>query len=76
MLRGRLEYHVRAPFDAREILTPGSPGVVLPEVEHRVAPLGQVEFFVEFWRRQSTAPDEPHLEPSRAESRSRPEQRG
>jgi tellurite methyltransferase len=52
--RGRLEYHVRAPFDAREILAPGSPGVVLPEVEHRVAPLGPVEFFVEFWCRRST----------------------
>jgi tellurite resistance-related uncharacterized protein len=48
--RGRLEYHVSAPFHTQEVLAPGSPGVVLPEVEHRVAPLGEVEFFVEFWR--------------------------
>jgi tellurite resistance-related uncharacterized protein len=48
--RGRLEYRVDAPFHTREILEPGSPGVVLPEVEHCVAPSGAVAFFVEFWR--------------------------
>lgn len=53
--RGRLEYHVHAPFDTREVLEAGTSGVVLPEVEHHVAPLGDVEFFVEFWRR----PQEP-----------------
>ena len=47
--RGRLEYRVEAPFDTREILEPGVPGVVLPEVEHCVAPLGAVSFCVEFW---------------------------
>ncbi len=49
--RGRLEYHVHAPFDTRDVLEPGSTGVVLPEVEHHVVPLGEVEFYVEFWRR-------------------------
>ncbi|MGH7342111.1 MAG: DUF1971 domain-containing protein, partial [Candidatus Rokuibacteriota bacterium] len=53
--RGRLEYHVHAPFGTREVLEPGASGVVPPEVEHHVAPLGDVEFFVEFWRR----PQEP-----------------
>jgi tellurite methyltransferase len=48
--RGSLEYHVHAPFNRRERLTPTSPGIVLPEVEHHVAPSGQVSFFVEFWR--------------------------
>jgi tellurite resistance-related uncharacterized protein len=48
--RGRLEYHVFAPFHTQEVLTPESPGVVLPEVEHRVAASGEVSFYVEFWR--------------------------
>jgi tellurite resistance-related uncharacterized protein len=50
--RGRLEYHVHAPYDTRELLEAGKPGVVLPEVEHHVVPLGDVEFAVEFWRRE------------------------
>lgn len=56
--RGRLDYHVHAPFGRCDVLTPDSPGVVLPEVEHHVAPSGPVAFFVEFWR----APDVPFLE--------------
>ena len=53
--RGQLEYRVGTPLDSIETLAPGTPGVVLPEVEHRVAPLGPVEFVVEFWRRQENA---------------------
>ncbi len=53
--RGRLEYRVDAPFHSREILEPGSPGVVLPEVEHCVSPAGEVAFFVEFWRPETLA---------------------
>jgi len=53
VLRGRLEYHVHAPLNRCELLTPDAPGVVLPEVEHHVAPSGAVRFFVEFWRRES-----------------------
>jgi tellurite resistance-related uncharacterized protein len=48
--RGSIDYHVHAPFNRRERLTPTSPGVVLPEVKHHVALSGQVSFFVEFWR--------------------------
>lgn len=32
------------------ILRPGAPGVIEPAVKHRVKPLGEVEFTVEFWR--------------------------
>jgi hypothetical protein len=49
--RGRLEYHIHAPFDRLEVLTSETPGVVLPEVEHHVAPVGSVEFCVEFWHK-------------------------
>jgi tellurite methyltransferase len=48
---GALEYVKDAPFDSREILTAASPGVVLPEVKHHVACIGDVTFSVEFWRR-------------------------
>ena len=56
LTHGRLEYCVEAPFDAREVLTPDAPGVVLPEVRHHVTPLGPVEFFVEFWRDTAAPP--------------------
>lgn len=48
--RGSIDYYVHAPFSRRKRLTPTSPGVVLPEVEHHIAPSGEVSFFVEFWR--------------------------
>lgn len=36
--------------ERRERITPAAPGVVRPEVVHRVEPQGEVEFYVEFWR--------------------------
>lgn len=53
--RGQLEYRVEEPFNTNQTLEPGSPGVVLPEVEHSVAPSGEVEFFLELWRDQGAA---------------------
>jgi tellurite resistance-related uncharacterized protein len=53
VVRGRVEYHLHAPFDTREVLEAGAVGTVVPEVEHHVAPVGDAEFFVEFWRRQA-----------------------
>jgi tellurite methyltransferase len=55
--RGRLVYRIYEPFDTSEMLAPGTPGVVLPEVEHAVEPLGEVEFHVEFWRPPKVAAD-------------------
>jgi tellurite resistance-related uncharacterized protein len=49
---GRLRYEVpslQRTFD----LAPGTPGIVIPEVEHHVAPLGPVGFHVEFLRTPS-----------------------
>ena len=51
--RGRLDYHVHAPAQRHEILTPASPGVVLPEITHHVAGSEPVAFYVEFWRRRN-----------------------
>ncbi len=51
ILEGRLYYQIDG-LDSREmILTPASPGIVVPEVWHHVQPLGQVRFFVEFYKR-------------------------
>lgn len=47
---GRLGYHVQAPLARTFELTPGCPGIVVPEVPHSVEPLGPVSFTVEFLR--------------------------
>jgi len=50
VLAGRLRYRIHEPFELEEIIEPGCPGVVLPEVPHEVEPIGDVRFFVEFHR--------------------------
>jgi len=49
VLEGRLRYVV-APLNAAFVLDPATPGTVVPEVLHHVAPLGDVRFYVEFYR--------------------------
>lgn len=46
---GRLRYCVDGSGAAVE-LSPDVPGIVVPEVEHHVEPLGAVRFLVEFYR--------------------------
>jgi len=50
VVRGQLAYRVFEPFGTDETLDPDTLGIVVAEVEHAVKPLGEVEFFVEFWR--------------------------
>ena len=50
VLEGALVYRVAGPAPEEHVLTPARPGVVEPEVEHEVEPLGEVRFFVEFLR--------------------------
>jgi tellurite resistance-related uncharacterized protein len=47
---GQAEYHVRGRV---HVLEPGTPGVVEPEVPHRLVPLGDMAVHVEFYRIQS-----------------------
>lgn len=47
VVEGRLLYRILAPREER-VLSPGVPGVVVPEQPHEVEPLGAVRFFVEF----------------------------
>jgi tellurite resistance-related uncharacterized protein len=48
--RGALAFHEVGAATPRAVGA-GEQAVVLPEIEHRVEPQGEVEFFVEFWRR-------------------------
>lgn len=50
VLEGRLLYRIHAPPAGEFRLNPDNPGVIEPAAEHEVEPLGQVRFFVEFYR--------------------------
>lgn len=50
VLAGQLRYVVEPPLAGERLLVPGDPGIVVPEVLHRVQPVGAVRFFVEFHR--------------------------
>lgn len=47
---GKLKYFVEPPIGSQYELTSDAPGIVLPEVMHRVEPQGFVRFYVEFWK--------------------------
>jgi tellurite methyltransferase len=49
ILEGTLRYRVDA-WDCTIDLTPAQCGIVVPEVLHHVTPLGNVRFYVEFYR--------------------------
>lgn len=49
VLSGTLRYRVES-LAVDQLLGPGTPGIVVPEVPHSVAPGGPVRFFVEFLR--------------------------
>jgi tellurite resistance-related uncharacterized protein len=55
VLEGRLSYEVPGPPTETRTLTPGTNGIVEPEILHHVRPMGRVRFFVEFLK---TPPDE------------------
>jgi tellurite methyltransferase len=48
---GSLRYRIHDPYHTEISLNRDRPGIVLPEVEHEVEPIGNVEFFVEFWKK-------------------------
>ena len=50
VVEGRLLYRIlRSPMEEVR-LDHGNPGIIEPQVEHEVRPLGKVRFFVEFYR--------------------------
>lgn len=50
VVEGELLYRILEPELEEIHLSPGRPGVVEPTVRHEVVSMGQVEFFVEFFR--------------------------
>ncbi len=50
VLEGRLLYRILQPSAEALILDTDHPGIVEPEVEHEVEPIGKVRFYVEFYR--------------------------
>ncbi len=51
VLAGQLRYVIEPPLARELVLDAQAPGIVVPEVLHRVTPIGAVRFFVEFFRR-------------------------
>jgi len=47
---GILQYRINS-LKIETKLSPGEPGIVLPEILHSVAPLGTVKFYVEFYKK-------------------------
>jgi tellurite resistance-related uncharacterized protein len=56
VLEGSLRYRMLEPFNEEHLLERGSVALVLPGVEHDVRPVGQVRFFVEFYRPGKDSP--------------------
>ena len=54
IVAGTLDYVVEEPVGRSFRLAAGTTGIICPEVEHRVAPMGPVRFRLEFYR--SAAP--------------------
>ena len=54
VVEGRLLYKVD-PLAAEFELSSDAPGIVVPEVAHHVEPMGNVRFYVEFYRAQTGA---------------------
>jgi len=51
VLEGKLSYEILGPVAETQVLSPGTDGMIEPEMLHQVRPLGSVRFFVEFLRR-------------------------
>jgi tellurite resistance-related uncharacterized protein len=54
VIEGKLNYRIDTP-GAQFELSPGQPGIVIPETRHHVDPLGSVRFFVEFYKMAESA---------------------
>jgi tellurite methyltransferase len=53
ILAGSLRYCIHEPYNRETILEADSTAVIIPEVEHDVHPMNEVEFFIEFWDRSA-----------------------
>jgi tellurite methyltransferase len=56
VIEGKLNYRIDS-LGAQFELSPGAPGIVIPEVPHHVEPVGSVRVFVEFYKRGDSDSD-------------------
>ena len=56
VVSGTLTYHVGTPIDRCFVVDRAEPGIIIPEVPHRLEAVGPVRFSVEFWRARRIAP--------------------
>ncbi|MFP6731589.1 MAG: DUF1971 domain-containing protein [Alphaproteobacteria bacterium] len=49
VVSGSLRYHIPSRNESH-MLRPGHPGIVEPTIAHRVEPIGDATFFIEFYR--------------------------
>lgn len=61
VVEGSLRYRILEPF-SEQLLTTGTPGVVVPEQPHEVEPIGTMRMFVEFFS-QRPVEGGPHERP-------------
>ena len=57
VIEGKLNYRIDV-LSAQFELSPGTPGIVIPEIRHHVEPIGSVRFFVEFYKRRDSDSEE------------------
>ena len=50
ILEGQLLYRILQPTVSEVLLSPDTYGVVEPTILHEIAPLGEVSFYVEFYK--------------------------
>lgn len=53
ILQGQLKYFMESPINKEDILDSTHLGIIVPEVIHRVEPVGSVSFYVEFYHQAS-----------------------
>lgn len=50
VLKGELEYTINAPEQEVILLDEQTQGIVEPAILHQIKPLGEVQFYIEFYR--------------------------
>ena len=52
VVEGQLRYRIDAPISQEFNLNESQPGIIVPEVTHKVEPESDVRFYVEFYRKE------------------------
>ena len=50
LIEGHLKYMIFEPYNEKQLLGCEHPGIILPDVPHAVEPIGNVQFYLEFFK--------------------------